>query len=279
MEKDIRPGQISLRVIMGIIVFLALVAMFVPFYFLVSTSFKTMAGVSKYPPQLWFRPALEGYQYVLLEQPLTRYFLNSVFVAAGSTLLSIVFGTPAAYALSRFEIRRKEDIAFWILSTRMGPLVAVVLPFFLIYKQTGLYDTVFGMILVHATFNLPFAVWFLRSFVDGIPKSFEEAAIINGCTRLSALSRVVFPLIKPGLAVAAIFCFIFSWNELLLAVILTGKDAATIPVYVTQFKHGMGIYWPRLMAVSTLASIPIVIFTIFSQKHIVRGLTVGALKG
>jgi ABC-type glycerol-3-phosphate transport system permease component len=192
--------------------------------------------------------------------------------------VSIVLGAPASYALSRYNFRRKRSVSNWILTTRMAPPVAVALPMFLLMKFFNLLDTRLSLIILYTTFNLSFVIWLMRGFFEEIPRELDEAALIDGCSPVNAFVRIVLPLVAPGLAAVAIFCFIFSWNEFFYALIMTHSKSRTVPVGVQGFIGLYGIKWGEMTAAASLATVPILAFAIATQKHLVRGLTLGAIK-
>ena len=216
---------------------------------------------------------------MLVDRQLTRFLVNSVIISVGSSILAVMIGSLAAYALGRFRFKGNRDIAFWILTTRMAPAVAVIIPMFIMYRSFfHLYNTYTGMILVYLVFNLPFAVWMLRGFFAEIPTEIEEAAFVDGCSRLAAFWHVILPLVAPGMAASTIFCVIMSWNEFLFALILTADKTKTLPVAATTFVGSMGVQWGELCASGTVIMIPLLVFALLMQRHLVRGLTLGAVK-
>ncbi|TKJ46381.1 ABC transporter permease [Candidatus Aerophobetes bacterium Ae_b3b] len=226
-----------------------------------------------------FKPTLENYKFIFHQYPFLSYLRNSLVVTFTSTFLSIVFGSLAGYSLARFKTGG-EPLAFWVLSTRMLPPAAVIIPFFMIYMRAGLINTLFGLIIAYMVFNLSFVVWMTRSFFGEIPVELEEAAMLDGCSRLGAFIRVVLPLAKNGIAATAVFCVVFAWNEFLFALVLTTSEAAqTLPASVNRFITKYEIHWGPLYAESTLIIFPILIAALFMQRYLVRGLTLGALKG
>ena len=205
-------------------------------------------------------------------------FLNSVIIGFGSTFLSIFLGTLAAYAFSRFKIPLKDDLLFFILSTRMMPPIAVAIPIFLMYRQLGLSDTHVGMILLYTGVNISLAVWLLKGFIDEIPKEYEEAALIDGYTRFQAFYKVVLPQAATGIASTAIFCLIFAWNEYAFAVLLTSGTAQTAPPFIPTIIGIGGLDWPAVAAGATIFLMPVMVFTILLRKHLLRGITFGAVR-
>ena len=205
-------------------------------------------------------------------------FLNSVIIGFGSTFLSIVLGTLAAYAFSRFKVPLKDDLLFFILSTRMMPPIAVAIPIYLMYRELGLSDTHLGMILLYTGVNISLAVWLLKGFIDEIPREYEEAALIDGYTRFQAFRKVVLPQAATGIASTAIFCLIFAWNEYAFAVLLTSGNAQTAPPFIPTIIGVGGQDWPAVAAGATLFLLPVMIFTILLRKHLLRGITFGAVR-
>ena len=208
---------------------------------------------------------------------LPRY-INSIIIGFGSTLLAVILGTMSAYGFSRFKVPLKDDLLFFILSARMMPPIAVAIPIYLMYRELGLTDTKLGMILLYTAVNVSLAVWLLKGFIDEIPREYEEAAMIDGYTRLQAFRKVVLPQAATGIAATAIFCLIFSWNEYAFAVLLTSGEAQTTPPFIPFIIGEGGQDWPAVAAGTTLFLIPIVAFTVLLRKHLLRGITFGAVR-
>jgi multiple sugar transport system permease protein len=265
------------KVLLSILIALVVAVCIFPFVWMLMTSLKTR--VQAINPAIWiFTPTLENYRSVFQKRDLLLYIKNSAIVVVTTTAISIFLGTLAAYGFARFHFSRKEDIAFWILSLRMLPPMAVVIPFFLLGRFLGLLDTHILLAIVYLSFNIPFTIWMMRGFIEEIPQEIEEAALIDGCSRLRVLTKIVFPLTLPGIAATAIFCVIQSWNEFALAFFLTSFNARTVPTTVTFFLSVMGIIWGEMAAVGVVASIPVLAFAFVVQKYLVRGLTFGAIK-
>jgi len=230
------------------------------------------------PPVWSFTPTLEHLRYVIAEG-FGWSLLRSLAVAGLSTALIVVIGTPAAYAFARFPIWRRDDLLLFVLATRLAPPVALVLPFYLIYAKVGLLDTYAGLILAYLTFNLSFYVWVLWSFCRDLPVELEDAARADGYSRGRVLLHVVLPLLRPGIIATAVLCFIFAWNEFLYAFMLGGKSMETLPVAVPKLITSQGVKWGELSVVGIAALVPILAVVFILQRHIVRGLTMGAVKG
>jgi multiple sugar transport system permease protein len=240
--------------------------------------FKPEAIMFARPPVWLFRPTLEHFDYVL-GQGFAWSLLASLVVALASTALVVLVGTPAAYAFARFPIRRRDDLLLFVLATRMAPPVALAIPFYLIYARVGLLDTYAGLVIAYLTFNLSFYIWVLWSFCRELPVELEEAARADGYPRAHVLMRVVLPLLRPGIIATAVLCFIFAWNEFLYAFLLGGKTIETLPVAVPTLITSQGVKWGELSVVGIVALLPVLLVVFLLQRHIVRGLTMGAVKG
>jgi ABC-type glycerol-3-phosphate transport system permease component len=254
-----------------------LVVLFPPFM-LFLTSIKTNVDALKYPPVWIFRPVASNYREIFSLIPFGHYLFNSLIVALVSTFIALSVGSLAAYGLARFRFKGSKDLSFWILSIRMTPPVAAAIPIFIIMRTLHLLDTYLALILAYCTFNIPFSVWLLRGFFQEIPREIEESAMVDGCSPFTAFWKISIPLIAPGIAATGIFTFIFSWNEFLFALILTGTRAQTVPVALTGFIRETGIMWSHMAAAGVLAMVPMVVFTALVQKNLVKGLTMGAIK-
>lgn len=222
---------------------------------------------------------ISAYIDVIMHTEFISSLFNSLVVSLSVTGLTLIFSAPAAYAFSRFKTGRLKDISFWILILRMVPTVGIVIPFFLIAKMLGLVDTRIILILAYLSFNIPFAIWILTGFFEGIPVAMEEAAFIDGCGQWGAFIKIVIPNVIPGLIACSILTIIFSWNEFLIALVLTDINARTLPVTVSSFLTWHGTQWPKLTAAGTLVTLPVIIFSLIMQKRLVQGLTKGAIKG
>lgn len=265
----------TILVAMAVVVFV--VILFPPMV-LFLTSIKTELDALSFPPKWIFQPTLENYKQIFQLSPFMKYLLNSLIVASLNTGAVLILGSLAAYSLARFKFKGADNIAFWILSVRMMPPVAAIIPIYIIMRNLRLLDTPWSLVITYLTFNLPFAVWLLRSFFREIPREIEESALVDGCSDFSAFRKIALPLAAPGLAATGILTFIFSWNEFLFALILTGNKAVTLPVGIIGYMKETGINWGYMTAGGVLALIPVIIFTILVQKHLVKGLTMGAVK-
>lgn len=262
---------------------LALVAALAPVYWMLTISLKTEVDQFAIPPKWFsFTPTLQHYTDAFVTRSFGQYLLTSAIVAVVSTFFALVIGTLAAYALTRFRLPYNLDrkLSLWILSTRMFPAIVTAVPLFLMMRDLRLLNTKASLIIVYTAFNLPFVVWMMRGFFAEVPRDLEEAALVDGDSRLGALVRVVLPLVSPGLAATAVFCLIVSWNEFLFALVLTQTDAAmTLPVGIAGRVTQYEIKWGVMSAAGVVAMMPILIFALAMQRYLVRGLSLGAVKG
>ena len=240
--------------------------------------FKPEAIMFARPPVWLFPPTLAHFDYVLTHGFVWN-LVASLVIALASTLLVVLVGTPAAYAFARFPIPRRDDLLLFVLATRMAPPIALAIPFYLIYARVGLLDTYVGLVVAYLTFNLSFYIWVLCSFCRELPVELEEAARADGYPRAHVLMRVVLPLLRPGIIATAMLCFIFAWNEFLYAFLLGGKTMETLPVAVPKLITSQGVKWGELSVVGIVALLPVLLAVFLLQRHIVRGLTMGAVKG
>ncbi|MCF7928334.1 MAG: carbohydrate ABC transporter permease [Spirochaetales bacterium] len=285
-----------------------------PLFYVVNTSFRPWAQIKEYPPKLMFEPSIGSYIRIFTartgfppnDQPtqaeveemewyerivykgtneqivrmgdLPKRYMNSLVIVLLSTGITIILGTLAAYGFSRFKVKGKDDWLFFILSTRMIPPVVVVIPVFLLYRNIGLNDTHIGLILLYTAFNVSFAVWVMKGFLDEIPIEYEEAAMVDGYSRFEAFRKIVLPQAVTGIAATAVFCFIFAWNEYAFAFLLTRNTAQTVPAWLPYQMGVLGYDWGAAAAGSVLFLIPAMVFTILLRKHLVRGISFGAVR-
>jgi multiple sugar transport system permease protein len=313
----VHPRARAARRIVAFVALLVTIIMLLPVLIMGITAFKTRGDVMVSPPKVLFKPSIEGFVYLFTERavanaarlevlekealegkiglfdrialasgqeitgPSSYVFRlwNSVIIAGISTVCSVVLGLFAAYAFSRFKVPGKDDLMFFILSTRMLPAVVVTIPLFLMYRQLGLHDRHLGMIILYTVFNLSFSVWLLKGFIDEIPKEYEEAALVDGYTRLQAFFRIVLPQAVTGIAATTVFCLIFAWNEYAFSLMLTSQRARTAPVSIATMMGRGGIEWTAIAAGSLGFLIPVVIVTFALRKYLLRGITFGAIRG
>lgn len=308
------PRSRAWRTAQAIIVVTCAILSLIPVGVMVITAFKARQEIVQIPPTILREPTLEGFVFLFTDRaqiPLSQIeearasaddlplferiavqsgqqvtgpsdfvgrLRNSLIIAGGSTIASVTLGTLAAYAFSRFRVAGKEDLLFFILSTRMLPAVVVTVPLFLMYRALGIYDTHFGMILLYTVFNLSLAVWLMKGFIDEIPREYEEAALVDGYTRLQAFTKIVLPQAVTGIAATTVFCLIFAWNEYAFALMLTSQTARTAPPSIATMLGRGGIEWSAIAAGTLMFLIPVVIVTFALRKHLLRGVTFGAVR-
>jgi multiple sugar transport system permease protein len=262
-----------------IVIGLALVWTLVPLLWIVLSSFKFETDQFSIPPN-WFpdRFTLENYIAFFSNSEFVRSLFNSVFITFSSTIIALLLGVPAAYALARFNWKHSNTVAFVVLLARMTPPIVMVLPFFMLSRYLGISQTYLPIILALSFFSVPFAVWMMRGFFQEIPVSLEEAAMIDGCTRFQSLRRVILPLVMPGLSATSILCALIAWNEFLFALVLTGRDTRPLPVLVNMFVSERNIEWGVMSAAAIITVLPMIIFGLIVQNDLVRGLTMGSSK-
>jgi multiple sugar transport system permease protein len=266
------------------IVLLALfaVVMLFPVLWMLETALKETKDIYATPAKVitGWTPTLDHLKDVFSSNsPVFKGFKNSVIVASASTIVATVLGVPAAWAYSRFKIPGKKDQLFFILSTRFMPPVVVVIPIFLMFRDLNLLDTLQGLILVYAAFNLPFTIWMMKGFIDDVPAEYEEAAMLDGFSRFEAFWRVTMPLLIPGIAATAVFALIFSWNEFVFSIFLiTDPDTRTAPSAIAGLIGGTTIDWGLVAASAMVFAIPVLLFAFLVRKHLVAGVTLGAVR-
>jgi multiple sugar transport system permease protein len=266
-------------VIRRILILLLAIFFLAPVVLIFLTSIKTRLDALAFPPVWLFKPTFANFEEIFELHDFGRYFMNSLVVASMSTLLALVLGVPAAYSLARHKFRGQQHVAFWILSIRMTPAIAAVIPIFIMLRTVRLLDNQIGLILVYSVLlNLPFVVWMMRGFFEDLPVELEESAMVDGCSRLGAFTRIALVLASPGLASTAILTFLFAWNEFVFALILTATSARTMPVAVQLFMRETGILWGQMTSAAVVMMVPVIILTFFIQRYLVRGLTFGAIK-
>jgi len=249
-----------------------------PVYWLFMISFKTPDEIYHVPP-LWTPGQIQfSNYYVLFKDGDVLAILNSLIVAGVSSGIAIVLGTLCAYSLARFGTGG-ENLAMWIISQRMIPPIAVVFPIFLIYVYFGLVDGYFGLILLYTAFNLPYVIWMMRGYIVDVPLELEESALVDGLNRWEVIWKVVFPMVRPGLMATSVFTFVFAWNDFLFALVLTRTEVITFPVMLTHYFGGQSNFWAKIAAMSVLGTLPIFVAVSVMQRYLVRGISLGAVKG
>jgi sorbitol/mannitol transport system permease protein len=272
-----RPSR-NAQLLTAIVGWTVALVMFFPVLWMLLASFKTEIDAVATPPLLLFEPTLDNYREVIGRADYFGAARNSVLISVGSTVLGLLFALPAAYAMAFFPGRRTKDLLVWMMSTKMMPAVGVLVPIYLLFRDSGLLDTRAGLILIAMVANLPIIVWLLYSFLREIPKDIVEASRMDGARPFAQLTLVLLPLMLPGVASTALLSIILTWNEAFWTINLTATHAAPLTAFIASFSSPEGLFWARLAAASTLAVAPIVVFGWLSQRQLVRGLTFGAVK-
>ena len=270
----------------GIFVAFYMIWTVLPIFIMIVSSFKDLLEAFKIPAVGdWlgarvffdFSPTFQHYIDLFTEQPFGIYLFNSIVAAGGSAIISVVLGSMAAYSLSRTDFKLKNDLFFWIISTRMAPVVAVLVPLFAIFRSLDLVGSLTGLILAYTTFNLPFAIWILKGFFDNVPYAIEEAQMVDGASRSKAFMSIL-PLVAPGIAAFVVLCILFAWNDFLFAAIIGSGGAKTLPVATKELVQPQNIQWGTIMAAGTVTTLPMMLLGLVIRKYLVTGLTMGAVK-
>ena len=285
MSRNAKPGRKTFRrwrksgVLIGLyfLIGLFLIWTLFPIYWIFLTSLKTTQQVNTMPPLFFFKPTLETYAKLFSGEAMLA-FRNSLIISSSTVLIGLVIGFPAAYTLARVKFRARDQVNFWVLSMRMAPPFAFLVPYYLTFRFFRLLDTYPALIIVNMTFTLPFTIWMLESVIEEMPVELEEAALVDGCSRAGVMWRIVAPLTAPSIAATAILSFVFCWNEFFFAYVLTGNSTRTMPVMLTSLIGLMGVDWVKMSAAGTISIIPTIILALLAQRFLVRGLTLGAIK-
>jgi ABC-type glycerol-3-phosphate transport system permease component len=268
------------RIAISALAFIVLAGWAFPVLWALLTSFKTERDVLAYPPKLIFEPTLANYADVLFgPSTLLPNLFSSFVVASAATALTMLIAVPAAYALARLDFPAKRGTGFYVLATQMLPPVGLIIPYYLVLQKLAALDTYSGLVSIYLTFCLPFAIWLMVSYFEDIPREMEEAALLDRAGRLRALWYVILPQARGGIAVTTIFVFLNAWNEFLFAVVLGGNHVRTVTVAMFNFISVEQTLWAKLAAGAVLAMAPVIVLGLLAQRHIVKGLTVGAVKG
>ena len=279
-----------------LILIIALVVTLFPLFWTLVTSFKDSTEITSAKPIWIFKPTLEHYKSILLKEKETqdfetgtqsivgiqtfdfyKYLINSLVIAISTTVLAMVIAYPAAYSLARYRTLG-DNYSFWVLSIRMMPPIVFLIPISILFALYGLSDSRIGIIIAYLTFNIPFACWIIKSFIEDIPVDLEKAAYMDGYSRFQVMTKIVFPLTRSAVAAVMIICFIFSWNEFLFAMVISFIRATPLTAGVGLFVTGYGIRWGRISAAAVIAIIPTIVVGLIGQRYLVRGLTMGAVK-
>ena len=279
IKLNSKHSNLAVNTLVYIIMAVFFLVYIVPIWYIISTSFKLDADAYTIPPAIVFYPTLKNYIIAFTSRGIFANFVNSLIISVSSSAIAMVLGVPAAYALSRFDFKAKNGIYNWVLSTRIAPPIVAAIPYFVLSRQIGLYDSRLLMSIVYILINLSWVIWMMGSNFNDIPRQIDEAALADGCNRFTAFCRVIIPIAKPGLAATMVFSLIMAWNEYFFALILTSVNSKTLPAAITSFQSVQGLLLGQMCATGTVVMLPILIFSMFMQKQLVRGLTMGAVKG
>ncbi|MBX5436442.1 MAG: carbohydrate ABC transporter permease [Alicyclobacillaceae bacterium] len=265
--------------VLYVIVVIALIWALLPIVWMVLSSLKTQAGMFSMPPKFLFKPTFDTYRQMFSASGgFGHYLWNSVVASVLSTAISLVLGTLGGFALARGHFKRGKDLSFWVISTRMAPIPAVMLPLYLMFSKLGLIGTMTGLVFAYTTFNLPFALWIMMTFFKDIPPALEEAGMVDGCSKFQAFWKITLPMAAPGLVATGILCLMFAWNDYSFASVFTSTATQTVPVAASLLVSQEGVQWGQAMATGTIIILPMLIAGIFVRKYLVRGLSMGAVK-
>lgn len=271
-----KGGRIGSKVLVAVVLLWTIV----PLLWMLLSSIKPADDLTATTPQVTFSPTLDHYRDLFSGgNNIGSYIVNSILAAGISTLIAVALGTLAGYGLARSSFRGKDHVAFWIISTRMAPIAAAVLPLFVIFRATHLLGTTWGLVVAYLSFNLPFAIWIMNAFFADLPPSLEEAALVDGASRWTAFRKIAVPLVLPGIATTAILCLVFSWNDYAFAATFSGPDSQTLPIAASQLVTQTEIDWGQLTAIGTIVVAPMIVVGLVVRKWLVTGLTLGAVTG
>lgn len=271
-----KSNSLASKVFWGIMVVLVIIPFVFPFLWILLASFKTQAQIVAMPPVWVFTPTFENYERVFVEQEFGKFLLNSSIVAVGSTLLSLLIGLPAAYTISRYK---QNTLGVFILLARLMPGISYLIPWYILFSKLRMIDTFTALIASHMLVGLPLIVWIMVNYFDGLPHELEEAAQVDGCTVQGAFFRIVLPLSGPGVLTASTLSFLFSWNNFMFSLVLSAQETKTLPIAIYNFVSYAEVSWGPVMAAAVVIIAPAIILTMVFQRYVVKGLTMGAVKG
>lgn len=252
----------------------------VPIAWMLLTSLKPQSAIRTNETVFLFAPTMQNFNNLFFGgNKVGRFLVNSVISAGVSTVIAVVLGCLAGYGLAHWNSRFKQNIAFWVISTRMAPIAAVIVPLFVMFRTAGLVNTVPGLILAYLTFNLPFAIWMMSAFFEQVPKSIEEAALVDGCTKFQAFRAIALPVSMPGVVTTAVLCLVFAWNDYAFSTALGGPQASTMPMAAGALVTQSGVDWGLLCALGVVVAVPMLFAGLAVRRHLVTGLSLGAVTG
>ena len=272
-------GRVGSRTVIWIVTILLLLFFLAPLLWLISTSFKNYIDAFAIPPKIFFKPTLENYQKVFGNADFFSFIRNSIICSVVPTLVGLILGVPCAYAIAVFESKQAKNTSMFIMGIRIAPPIMSLLPNYIIFTKLHLLGSFWPMLILYTLITLPMVIWLMPVYFRDVPMSLREAAIIDGCTELQAFFHVMLPLVTASVAATAIICLVNTWNEFLIALIMSGRGSQTLPVAVTSFMTFQGTQWGPMCAAATVIMIPMIVFGFFVQKYFARGMVNGAIKG
>ncbi|MGB4407389.1 MAG: carbohydrate ABC transporter permease [Sphaerochaeta sp.] len=268
--------SITKKLLFALMLIVIIVPILFPFVWMLMSSFKTQVDIISWPPKFIFKPVMQNYERVFVEQNFLRYMKNSVIVSVSSVLLSLLLGLPAAYSIARYK---QQKLSMFILVARLMPGISFLMPWYIVFSRLHLMDSFVALILSHMLICLPLVVWVMAPYFDSVPRELEEAAMVDGLTQQMAFLKILLPLSGPGVVTATTLSFIFSWNNFMFSQVLSQQKTRTLPIAVYNFLSYVEVDWGAVMAAAVVIMGPAILLTMFFQKYVVKGLTMGAVKG
>ncbi|WP_293892254.1 carbohydrate ABC transporter permease [Sphaerochaeta sp. UBA5856] len=263
-------------ILYGFVLVLIIIPILFPFIWMLMSSFKTQVDIISWPPKFIFKPVMQNYNRVFVEQNFLQYMQNSLIVSVVSVSFSLLLGLPAAYSIARYK---QKKLSVFILVARLMPGISFLMPWYIVFSRLGLMDSYVALILSHMLIALPLVVWVMSPYFDSVPRELEEAAMVDGLTQQSAFLKILLPLSGPGVVTATTLSFIFSWNNFMFSQVLSQQNTRTLPIAVYNFLSYVEVDWGAVMAAAVTIMAPAIVLTMFFQKYVVKGLTMGAVKG
>ena len=263
-------------ILYGVILVVIIIPILFPFIWMLMSSFKTQVDIISWPPKFFFKPVMQNYERVFIEQNFLQYMQNSLIVSTVSVFFSLLLGLPAAYSIARYK---QKKLSIFILVARLMPGISFLMPWYIVFSRLKLMDSYVALILSHMLIALPLVVWVMSPYFDSVPRELEEAAMVDGLTQQAAFIKILLPLSGPGVVTATTLSFIFSWNNFMFSQVLSQQKTRTLPIAVYNFLSYVEVDWGAVMAAAVTIMAPAIILTMFFQKYVVKGLTMGAVKG
>ncbi|MDH7483505.1 MAG: carbohydrate ABC transporter permease [Spirochaetales bacterium] len=269
-------SSLAMRLLFAVVVLLIVLPILFPFVWMLMSSFKTQVDIVAWPPRLFFSPTLQNYERVFREQNFLKYFINSAIIGISAVALSLLMGLPAAYSIARFGQKR---LSVFILVARLMPGISFLMPWYIIFSRLKLMDSYIALVLSHMLITLPIIVWIMATYFESVPLEIEESAMVDGATRQRAFLEVVLPVAGPGIVTSVTLSFIFSWNNFMFSQVLSMERTRTLPIAIYNFVSYAEVDWGAVMAAAVAIMAPAILLTMVFQKYVVKGLTMGAVKG